>query len=456
MDERGKTVLGRTPPHRDMTPAKRHRNLRLLAACALLGAAVFADELVNGRPLTEELTGDLVTAALLCAAGLILVSRHAGQRESMSQLAEEHRQARAIDEVVVAVSKGGHADTVLESLTRQACEILGVERSMALLRDPDDPRSSTVVAAHGVTDFVGRRFGIDEGMVGEAIITGEPVIAPDYPQFRRALRVPEAGDVHAGAAVPIRFCGAVRGGLSVVTTDSGRTFGQRDLEMLTRLGELGAVALEQAWMREQLERAVESGVEAMAVAVDIRDSYTAEHSDEVVSLARSVGERLGLEEDTLSELTFAARLHDVGKIGVPDELLHKNGELDDDEWQVMKQHPVWGAEMLGRIPGLRSVARIVRHGHERWDGDGYPDRLKRKEIPLESRIILACDAFQAMTSRRPYRDALRPWVAVSQLREGAGAQFDPEVIDALVAILREEAGSRMRLFASAEDGVRAA
>jgi HD-GYP domain-containing protein (c-di-GMP phosphodiesterase class II) len=102
--------------------------------------------------------------------------------------------------------------------------------------------------------------------------------------------------------------------------------------------------------------------------------------------------------------------------------------------------------MLRRMPGLKRVSRIVRHAHERWDGDGYPDRLHSDNIPIASRIILACDAYQAMTSDRPYRDALRPWVAVSELREGAGGQFDPDVVDVLVSALREERAGPARLL----------
>ena len=102
------------------------------------------------------------------------------------------------------------------------------------------------------------------------------------------------------------------------------------------------------------------------------------------------------------------------------------------------------------MPGLKRVSRIVRHAHERWDGDGYPDRLRADDIPLESRIILACDAYHAMTSDRPYRDAMRPWVAVSELREGAGGQFDPDVVDVLVSELREERAVSTRLFQQAE------
>jgi len=191
---------------------------------------------------------------------------------------------------------------------------------------------------------------------------------------------------------------------------------------------------------------VDGGVDAMAAAVEMRDHYTCEHSEEVVRLARRVGKRLGITGKALSDLEIAARLHDVGKIGVPDAVLRKAGPLDKTEWEVMRQHPEWGAQLLRRVPGLKGVSRIVRHAHERWDGDGYPDRLSSAEIPLESRIIFACDAYHAMTSDRPYRDALRPWLAVSELREGAGGQFDPDVVDVLVNELRSERSVSTRLF----------
>jgi HD-GYP domain-containing protein (c-di-GMP phosphodiesterase class II) len=208
-------------------------------------------------------------------------------------------------------------------------------------------------------------------------------------------------------------------------------------------------ALEQAQAGRRLEQAAETGVEAMAAAVDMRDTYTGEHSDAVVELAVKVGERLRLPDDAMADLEFAARLHDVGKIGIPDAVLLKAGPLDGDEWAVMRQHPDWGAQMLARVPGLRRVARIVRHAHERWDGEGYPDALHSDSIPIESRIIFACDAYHAMTSDRPYRNALRPWIAVSELREGAGSQFDADVVDALVAILRTERAGAPFLFRQA-------
>jgi HD-GYP domain-containing protein (c-di-GMP phosphodiesterase class II) len=122
-------------------------------------------------------------------------------------------------------------------------------------------------------------------------------------------------------------------------------------------------------------------------------------------------------------------------------VLLKNGPLNDDEWEIMKQYPLRGAEMLERVPGLGNVARIVMSEHEHWDGSGYPQGLKGEDIPLTSRIILVCDAYDAMTSDRPWRGALKPWAAVRELRAGAGREFDPQCVVQLIGVLRESRAS---------------
>jgi HD-GYP domain-containing protein (c-di-GMP phosphodiesterase class II) len=421
------------------------KGLPLVGVVGVAVVVVVADQIARSESLVSEWWADLPLAALVVALALRAGARRYDRKDT------ERGPVEALDDVVLAVSRGRHVHEVLESLTRQACRIIRVERSVVVLRDESDPRSATVVAGHGVPrDYVGRRIGIDEGMAGHVITTGDPVLVDDYAEFPKRIDHAAGAGLRAGAAVPIARDGVVLGALAAGTTHLGRRFGTEETEALLRLAELGAVALEQARMREELERAVEAGVEAMAAAVDMRDDYTGAHSDEVVQLARKVGQRMGLPQEQLGELEFAARLHDVGKIGVPDAVLRKEGPLEGAEWEIMRQHPAWGADMLCRVPGLKRISRIVRHAHERWDGDGYPDRLHRDDIPLASRIIFACDAYNAMTSDRPYRDALRPWIAVSELREGAGGQFDPDVVDVLVTTLREDRSGPPRLFQQAE------
>src|SRR3954447_8470038 len=307
----------------------------------------------------------------------------------------------------------------LTRLARQACALTGAESAALYVRDGDDPRTLVVAAAWGDRREPGSTVGVDEGLPGRVMTSGEA----------------------ADGAVPVLCDGTVYG---VLVVEGGHA-GADDLGDLAALaGEL--VARED--VRARLERTLRAGISALAELLDLRDGYTARDTGEVIELARLVGESLGLSAGDLAELVIAARVHDVGKIGVPDSILLKPGALDPDERAVMERHAVWGAETLARIPGLERVADTVRAHHERWDGQGYPSGLSGEAIPLQSRIIGACEAYRAMTSDRPYRGALGLERAVALLRAGSGTHFDPAVIDALVAAA-ESRGERTRPDAEA-------
>jgi hypothetical protein len=177
---------------------------------------------------------------------------------------------------------------------------------------------------------------------------------------------------------------------------------------------------------------------ALGTALEARDGYTGGHGEETLALVRRVAEGLELSEAATGEAEAVALLHDIGKIGMPDEILRKPGPLEPDELAIMREHPVIGERILRHVPGLEQVARAVRHEHERWDGEGYPDRLAGEAIPLASRITLVCDAYHAMTSARPYRAALGHDEAAAELRREAGRQFDPVVVRALLDALEGE------------------
>jgi HD-GYP domain-containing protein (c-di-GMP phosphodiesterase class II) len=168
------------------------------------------------------------------------------------------------------------------------------------------------------------------------------------------------------------------------------------------------------------------------------DEYTGHHTQDVIELSVRVAERMGVSEDVRRECELGAMLHDIGKISIPDAIINKPGPLDDEEWAIMKTHTVEGQRMLDRVGGLLgSVGVVVRGSHERYDGSGYPDGLAGEAIPLASRIVSACDAFNAMTTTRSYRKAMPVAAAVEELHRCSGTHFDPAVVTALVALVEE-------------------
>jgi putative nucleotidyltransferase with HDIG domain len=212
-------------------------------------------------------------------------------------------------------------------------------------------------------------------------------------------------------------------------------FAEEDLLLAHVVASQVGAAIHRCQLVSELEGAFLTTVGVLADAVELQDAYTADHANEVAGLAAAVGARLGVSGAELDRLRYGALLHDVGKIGIPGEILRKPGPLSADERERMDEHTAIGARMLERIPFLAPVAPLVRSAHERCDGGGYPDGLAGDEIPRGAMIIATCDAFHAMTSNRTYRPAISHDDAIRELEANAGTQFDPLVVAALVAEL---------------------
>jgi len=184
----------------------------------------------------------------------------------------------------------------------------------------------------------------------------------------------------------------------------------------------------------QLIRSYETVLDALLSALDTRNPETQEHTETVTALTMLLAQEMGLSRDEMYHLERGALLHDIGKIGVPDRILLKAGPLTDEEWVEMRSHPVIGFRMCARIDFLRGAAQIVLHHHERWDGRGYPDGLRREAVPLGARVLAVIDAWEAMTGRRPYRQRLGFEAARAEIQRVSGSQFDPQVVRAFSAI----------------------
>jgi PAS domain S-box-containing protein len=271
-----------------------------------------------------------------------------------------------------------------------------------------------------------------------------PGVIPDTgaEEVTAGLDVTCAAEIGCYVGVPVRYAdGRLYGSLCCAS----RSPDERLDETATRFAHVCARLIGD--LLDQRELAHENrrlhgeltGVRALLAALDARDNYTGEHSEAVVRLAGGVARRLRLTGDEVTQVEQVALLHDIGKIGVPDGILLKAGPLTEEEWKAMREHPAIGARIIGSIASLAHLAPAVRAEHERWDGGGYPDGLSGEGIPLASRVILACDAYHAMTSDRPYRKAMAHADAVAELTEAAGTQLDPRVVGALLAELEEHA-----------------
>ncbi|HWA55425.1 MAG TPA: HD domain-containing phosphohydrolase [Solirubrobacterales bacterium] len=308
---------------------------------------------------------------------------------------------------------------------------------LAVVQRLDPDGSLRVVAGAGplaqeVDDFLALEQPVELGVNGRVARTGEPAMVNDTRLDSDYLHRNPRTDPGSELSLPIRVAGEIWGVMNLEQEARG-AFAEDDL-LLAHIvaGQLGS-AIYRCQLVEELEGAFLTTLGVIADAVELQDEYTAEHAGEVAELAVAVGRRMGIGGVELDRLRYGALLHDVGKIGVPGELIRKQGPLTAEEREKMDAHTAIGARMLERIPFLAPVAPLVRSAHERVDGGGYPDGLSGEEIPRAALVIAACDAFHAMTSDRSYRRAMPREAAVAELRAGAGSQFDPAVIDALIA-----------------------
>ncbi|MFL6038106.1 MAG: diguanylate cyclase [Gaiellaceae bacterium] len=260
----------------------------------------------------------------------------------------------------------------------------------------------------------------------------EPFLVTDE-QYELVMGAKDA-EARPFAVAPLTLDGGRLGCIAVASSRRSE-FSERQLRLLAGIAHQSKLALTNAGNFDTLERTFLETVEALANALEANDEYTSSHARWITDLALMVGEELGLEGTSLKRLELGALFHDIGKIGIPETILSKPGPLTDAEREVVQTHPELGERIIAPIDRLEEVRPIVRHCHERFDGDGYPDRLGGDDIPIESRIILVCDAYHAMTTDRPYRKRLPVEEAFRRLQEAAGTQFDPRVVDVCVRVL---------------------
>jgi HD-GYP domain-containing protein (c-di-GMP phosphodiesterase class II) len=326
------------------------------------------------------------------------------------------------------------AQSVTGSLKADACLISLYDESKNVIRDV---AASVVRPAR--LNVVAEEYDLNQfPLTREVMETGEPieisVSDPDGDRNERALL-----DSLGFARVLInRFNvdGKSVGTLEVYRVND-RAFRSDDAGKIDVLSSFAANAYSRIQLAAKLEIHYTETIEALVSALEARDPYTEAHASRIRDLAVSIAIAMQLPYEQRRAVRLGAILHDVGKIGISDAILLKPGPLTDEEWAIMRTHPEIGERMLKSIDFLAPALPIVRHHHERWAGKGYPDGLAEKDIPIGARIVAVCDAFDAMTSDRPYRKALALEEACDELTKNSGTQFDPDCVDLIVDVVSQ-------------------
>ena len=246
-----------------------------------------------------------------------------------------------------------------------------------------------------------------------------------------------SGLIHATLSVPLADSDGAIGVIMAGSTNGHDRFTSDDVRLLSTIANHATVAIRNVELFASLREAYLGTVRSLAAAIDAKDAYTRGHSERVAEYATLVAQHMGLSDEEALALELAAYLHDIGKIGIPEAILRKPGRLDDDEFVVMKSHPIVGATILTPVEFPWPIMPAVRHHHEHFDGRGYPAGLKGTEIPLLARILTVADSFEAMVSDRPYRRGRAHSDALTEIVRCAGSQFDPVVVDAFVEVVAD-------------------
>ncbi len=291
--------------------------------------------------------------------------------------------------------------------------------------------------AEVMAEFLLVEQSAEEGINGRVARSGATAFVRDTRLDEDyVVRDPQT-DPRSELSVAIAVDGRVWGVLNIEAAEP-EAFSEADAVVVEAIAASLGAALHRAELMAELERAFTTTLAALSSTVEAKDDYTAAHGEDVAELAERVALRMGLNASRARDVRYAAMLHDVGKIAVPSEILHKPGPLDDAEWKVMRSHAAVGGELVERIDAFAHLAPAVRASHERWDGGGYPDGLTGERIPLAARIIAACDTYDAIVTDRPYRAGRTPAQAIAELRRVAGTQLDEQIVAALLGELAGE------------------
>ena len=367
------------------------------------------------------------------------------QAELRERMTDEDVRGRVVDELsavtaaVAAIAAESDRRAMLDTTCRELTAMLGATCCMISRLEDGVLRDEAEYWPSPYTHLEGYEYLLADYPLTAAVIetkTSRVVSLSDADVDESEAFVLRELDLHTVLIVPLHVAGKACGIVEVYDA-SPRSFTTADVSLAELVVGQTAALLGQFEQGEASERLYRETLASLANALETKDTQTSDHAQEVVRLAVDVAARLGLTGEQLDAVELGALLHDVGKLQVPDSILNKRGPLTDREREIMEGHTEAGERILAPITSLKAVLPVVRSSHERWDGDGYPDRLAGDSIPIGARIVAVCDSFCAMTESRPYRPPRARRQAIHELRVNAGRQFDPECIEALLSVLEE-------------------
>ncbi|HUT73902.1 MAG TPA: HD domain-containing phosphohydrolase [Armatimonadota bacterium] len=425
----------------------RHRKQLMWLAMSLVGLLGLAFVLVVAygeeyavADFNESLLLIGLLAFLTCTVAYFADKERAQRVENRNLLRELHQTAQALDARVNRLNKLCDTSTHLagtlniERISELVVEALvaQVEADAASLVLLDKAKGDCLYThSQGTLAELQPEGDMPEAIAKAAVEEGGPALrslesAPDVAQQLQAW-----GNVRAAISAPMRVSDIVGGELAAMRHNS---FSPEDLNLLTTLANMASKAIEAAELHEELRQSYFRTLHVLARSLAARDPYSAAHGEAVARVACLLAERLGLEAEAIKALLAYGPLHDLGKIGIADAVLLKEGPLTQEEIEMCRQHAAIGEEIMRPLNPGPAVLCMIRNHHERWDGDGYPDRLRGEETHILARVLAVADAFHAMVSHRPYRPGAVVFRAVQEIKALAGTQFDPRVVEVMVEL----------------------
>lgn len=356
-------------------------------------------------------------------------------RELNKKLSERLTEMTALYETVKVTASSLDLDEVLSSVFNSAAKTLKAYTGSLMLFDPEEG-ILTIKRAHGLDEGVIRktRIKIGEGIAGMVAQSGEPVIIQGkvaHPQIKGKKKYENVNSICA----PLKTKKGVVGIINLNRREDSEPFTKDNLTLLSTMAREAASAVENAGLYKDLHESYLSTIRALTSALEVKDPYTRGHSDAVARCAVKIAKRLDLPLHEIEGIEVAAILHDIGKIGIHENILNKPGKLDDEEWKEVKKHPESSLKIFKDINFPWDIRPIVYAHHERYDGKGYPRGLQGEEIPLGARILGVADLYDAMTSDRAYRKGLSKETVIEELKRVAGTQLDLGIAEVFIEML---------------------